>query len=136
VNNQVRDNWKILLVDDDWDDFLIIQDILREKLGGNYELLRLASGNDYVKAICSIPEDFDVALVEYRFDHVDGLKLIKSVNETCPRMPCILMTDWPNPNIEEMAKQYGAHGFLRKRDLTSDKLIDKISEVLEYRKRL
>jgi DNA-binding NtrC family response regulator len=126
---------KILMVDDDMDDYLITREMLRERWGNTCELFLLSSPENLPSAICGFPEKVDLVLIEYRFDHVGGLEVIKEVMSSCPQLPCIMLTDWEQPDIELIARAYGAYGFLRKKDLTSDQLCTKIDEVLDYRQK-
>lgn len=125
---------KVLLLDDDEDDFLLTREMLREAGGDRYELLREDSSDDFVTMVCENRLGAAVALVEYRFDSVGGLEVIREINERCPAFACILFTDWPQPEMERMARENGAHGFLRKSDLTGEMLVATIEAVLRYRR--
>jgi DNA-binding NtrC family response regulator len=133
-NGQPR-QWKILMVDDDMDDYLLTREMLQERWGNTCDLFLLSSPENLPRAICDYPEKVDVVLIEYHFDHVGGLEVIKEVIATCPELPCVMLTDWEQPDIELIARAYGAYGFLRKKDLTSNQLCSKIEEVLNYRQK-
>lgn len=133
--DQPRDGWKILVVDDDWEDYLIIREIMREKQGDSCEVTYVDHVNQLRDLLFHRRPPADVVLMDYYLEWASGLELIWLVKQFCPGTSCIMVTDWPQPEVEAHAMEHGADGFLRKSDLTGEILCGKIQEVLDSRRR-
>ncbi len=79
----MSDKIKILLVDDDEDDFIITQDIIDDIPGAQYHLDWTASFNEALKLIDE--KKHNIYLVDYRLGAHDGLELITKAIETVAR---------------------------------------------------
>lgn len=120
---------KILVIDDDEDDFLIISDYInaiREQ-----EFLIDWCGN-YKEAALKICEaGHDLYFIDYWLGPKTGLELIQEAIKNDCGAPLILLTGNGNRKIDKMAMEYGAVDYLVKSDLNEEKLERTIRYALE-----
>ncbi len=103
---------KILLVDDDEDDFVLTRDTLGEITDKKY---KLEWESDYEKARELISRRLhDVYLVDFQIGAFSGLDLISEAYQHNVSAPMILLTGKSDPEIDERAMQAGAADYLVK----------------------
>src|SRR5437868_2938927 len=97
---------KVLLVEDDEDDYQLARRRLKEIYGS---ALQLEWADSYEKAEAAIRKgrqsDHDVCLVDYRLGQHDGLELLKLASETGYSAPIILITGQGARDIDLEAMQ-------------------------------
>lgn len=107
---------KILLIDDDEDDYILTLDTLSDVSGFKFEL---SWESNYNKAIQRIKEeDHDIYLVDFLLGKKSGLDLIKEVYASEIHPPIIVLTGKGNPEIDFQAMREGASDYLVKSDIT------------------
>ena len=103
---------RVLLIDDDEDDFIITRDIIDDMPGRNYRLDWTASFNEALKLIGQ--QQHDVYLIDFRLGAHDGLELItKAIVGGCTS-PLILLTGQSDRETDEKAMRLGASDYLIK----------------------
>ena len=108
----MADKIKVLLVDDDEDDFIITRDIMNDIPGRNYLLDWTSS---FREALHLIKEgNHDVYLVDYRLGAHNGLELITTAVEEGASAPFILLTGQSDRETDEKAMHAGALDYLVK----------------------
>lgn len=111
---------KILIVDDDEDDFEIISDYIKA-IPGNTFVIDWAS--NYEDGLASIQSDgYDIYFIDYRLGNRTGLDMLKEVCETGCDAPIVLLTGKGNRTIDIQAMQYGATDYLIKSELNTEKM--------------
>lgn len=111
---------RVLLVDDDEDDFFIIRKLFTLMKQTDSEL-EWASSSD--KAITAINESrHDVYLIDYRLDALTGLDILQEVQAINRPEPFILLTGVGDQGVERESLQLAASDYIVKRNLTSDSL--------------
>src|SRR3990172_4015832 len=97
---------KILMIDDDEEDYLILRDTLSGLPGRRYVV---DWAPDFQQAIDQIHlNEHDLYLVDYRLGTSNGLDLIRlAIREGC-ECPIILMTGQGDDQIDEQALDAGA----------------------------
>jgi signal transduction histidine kinase len=130
----VSDRIRVLLVDDDEDDFIITRDIMDDIPGRNYVLEWAPS---FGKAVEIIREQkHHVYLVDFRLGAHDGLELItQSVNEGITS-PFILLTGQSDRETDERAMRAGAQDYLVKGTFNPYDLERSIRYSIEHAKSL
>ncbi|MBC5774794.1 hybrid sensor histidine kinase/response regulator [Pontibacter sp. KCTC 32443] len=103
---------RVLLIDDDEDDFIITRDTIEDIPGSNYLLDWTASFSEAAELIKQ--EKHDVYLVDYRLGAHDGLELISQAVETGSMAPFILLTGQSDRETDEKAMRVGAADYLVK----------------------
>jgi PAS domain S-box-containing protein len=111
---------RILIVDDDEDDFLIISDYIRNI---NPTRFVLHWCYNYFEALTHMKHhNYDLYFVDYRLGAKTGLELLKeAINAQCEE-PIVLLTGKGNYKVDMEAMQAGAVDYLIKTELTSEKL--------------
>jgi signal transduction histidine kinase len=111
---------RILLVDDDEEDYIITRNIIKNITEQNYILDWVP---DYNKAIELINLHIhDVYLIDFRLKGENGLDLIRDVAKTGCKAPLILLTGQENREIDEQVMNAGASDYLLKGKLEPNSL--------------
>lgn len=106
---------KVLLVDDDEEDFLITRDVLEDISQKRYAI-EWVSEYDTAKTVI-LSNAHDVYLIDYRMGIRDGLELITEAVEAGCTRPLILLTGQGDQAIDEKAMRAGAADYLVKNSL-------------------
>ena len=102
----------ILLVEDDDDDFVLVQDLFKEIGNDRFKLNRVAS---YDEAIgLQSGDSYDVCLLDYRLGAHDGLELMGDLRTRGFHCPMILLTGQTDEEIDRRAMKAGAADYLIK----------------------
>lgn len=111
---------KVLLLDDDEDDFIIVEDMLNELVKVEIEVIWQP---DFQKAFDALLHDsFDICLVDYRLGEHNGLEFIKAVREKDFDIPLILLTGQGDSEIDFEAMKLGASDYLVKGEFDASML--------------
>ncbi|MDA1228496.1 MAG: response regulator [Chloroflexi bacterium] len=108
----VQEIVKVLLVDDDEDDYMITRDLLLDVEAIEYELDWVSSFEEGKEAIER--NQHDIFLIDYRLGTRDGLQLLhESVDGGCTA-PIILLTGQGDREVDREAMKTGAADYLVK----------------------
>jgi two-component system, cell cycle sensor histidine kinase and response regulator CckA len=120
---------KVLLVDDDEDDYVLTRDWLAAAQGTIFDLDWVSS---YDEAIATIAQcQHDIYLLDYRLGDRNGLELLQAaVAEGCAA-PIILLTGKGDREIDIEAMKAGAADYLEKTQLSAPLLERSIRYALE-----
>ncbi len=116
----MKDKIRILLIEDDEDDYILTLDTLNDIPGKMYELEWVTNYDDGLKAIAS--NSFDVFLLDYRLGKESGLDLLRKMNLIVESGPIILLTGQGDRALDFEAMEAGASDFLVKAELNPDLL--------------
>lgn len=108
----MKDPVRILLIDDDEDDYLQTRDVIEDIEGKTYELQWVNSfeeGRLWIKK-----QEHDVGLVDYRLGPAIGLDLIREAVQDGCDFPLILLTGLKDEKIDADAEAAGAADYLIK----------------------
>src|SRR6185503_3391127 len=94
---------KVLLIDDDEDDYILTRDLLAAVKVGTYELDWAPSYEEGLK-VASL-RGHHVCLVDYRLGTRSGVQLIREARETRLSTPMILLTGLGNHDVDMEAMQ-------------------------------
>ena len=113
-------NIRIVIVDDDEDDYFILSDYIKDIEGSNF---KIDWCNNYDKAISLInARKYDIYFVDYRLGSSTGLDLLQAVRAQELDDPIVLLTGKGNMDIDRKAMKYGATDYVVKSELNSEKL--------------
>src|SRR5215203_684250 len=101
---------RVLLVEDDEDDYVIIRDLLSEM--ERFELEWVTDYEDALKAIKRA--EHDVCLLDYRLGERSGLELLREASGRGYKAPIILLTGQGDREVDLEAMQAGAADYLIK----------------------
>ncbi|QVM88063.1 response regulator [Pseudomonas lalucatii] len=117
-------NLRLLLIEDDEDDYLITRDLLRESGQLRYQLDWVS---DYEAALTALEQRaHDLYLVDYRLGTENGLDLIAHAQGLGIRAPLILLTGQGDDELDASAIDMGAADYLIKGEFNSQMLVRSI----------
>lgn len=110
----------ILLIEDDEDDYIIADDLLRSVTNQEYDITWCDNATAGLEALQS--GAFDICLMDYRLGAQTGVDLLEQARESLCRTPAIVLTGEHSSMIDETAMLAGASDYLVKSGLTSELL--------------
>lgn len=111
---------KILIIDDDEDDFFITSQYLEDINAFNINCSWSYNINDALQKLTS--NSYDLYFLDYRLGAKTGLEVLQeAITKGCYK-PVILLTGKGTHEIDKLAVEHGAYDYLIKSDLTSEKL--------------
>jgi len=111
---------RVLLVDDDEDDFIITRNLICGISDRRYQLEWV---DNYDAALAAVHRhEHDICLLDYRLGGRTGLELLRESRSLNDRLPMILLTGQGDHEIDIEAMKAGAADYLIKGQLDSDKL--------------
>ena len=123
---------KILLIDDDEDDFIMIRDFLSDFEAGSFSVDWVP---DFKEAIRVLNDNkHDICLLDYRLNRHSGLELLEQIDASKSRMPIIFLTGQGDYQVDIKAMQAGADDYLVKNDISLQLLERTIRYSIERKK--
>jgi PAS domain S-box-containing protein len=120
---------RVLIIDDDNDDFLIISDYIKSIEPIQFSIDWCYNYNDAVANIAK--RNHDIYFVDYRLGAKTGLDLLRDAEALKCEEPIILLTGFGNPAVDNEAMRIGAMDYLVKSELNVEKLERCIRYALE-----
>lgn len=120
---------KILIVDDDEDDFIITSDLIKDIDGVSFRIDWCYRYADALERM--LQKDYDLYFVDYRMGAKSGMDLLREAYERNITEPIILLTGKGNYKVDIQAMQLGAVDYLIKSELTTEKLERSIRYAIE-----
>lgn len=118
--NNASEAVRVLLVDDDEDDYIIIKRLFTSMKGIKSQLEWVSSSTEAIARIKA--EEHDAYLIDYRIDARTGLDVLQEADAFQRIEPFILLTGVGDQGIERESLHLAASDYLVKKDLTSDAL--------------
>lgn len=103
---------RVLLIEDDEDDYILTRDLLAEARGAEYALDWVRDFDQGLAGLCAPAHD--VCLLDYRLGHHNGLDLLRAAELRGPHAPVILLTGMSGREVDVEAMRAGAADFLVK----------------------
>lgn len=126
---------KILLVDDDEDDFILTKDILSEN--SHIQKYELSWCNSFSEAInAMLKSRYDIYLVDYRLGKDSGMDLLNEAIKSNCTEPIIMLTGKGDLKIDQEAMQLGAADYLIKDTISGPTLERAIRYALAHNQTL
>ncbi len=107
---------RILLIEDDEDDFVMTRDMLDEVERQSYDLKWVADFDKGLDALSS--EEFAVCLIDYRLGERTGLEFLRDAIDNGCQSPLILLTGLFSHEVDSEAMKSGAADYLVKQQMT------------------
>lgn len=123
---------KILLVDDDKDDYVITRDLLSEIKELRYDLEWVPTYDAALKAMRA--NDYDVFLFDYRLGDRTGLDLLRETVANGYKVPVILLTGQGDHEVDVEAMELGASDYLVKGRIDASLLEHSIRYAIEAKR--
>lgn len=124
-------SWRILLVDDDEDDFLLTRDMLAESRQVHFDLVWAPTYQSARKYLAGEP--YDAVLVDYDLGARTGIELIQEAAAQGYPSPMILLTARGSYEIDLQAMDVGAADYLNKADVNAAVLERSIRYAIDRR---
>jgi signal transduction histidine kinase len=111
---------RLMVIDDDEDDFVLVRDLLAESGTRHYDLDWVPVPPSDLRGASTI---YDAFLVDYRLGVQNGLEVVQSlINGSGFAVPIIMLTGFGDSEIEARAMESGASDYLPKNGLTRELL--------------
>jgi signal transduction histidine kinase len=123
---------RVLLIDDDRDDYLLTRDLFAEIPGGRYRLDWVSDYDAGLAALCQA--EHDVYLLDYRLGEKTGVDLLAQARTQGCAGPVILLTGQNVWEVDLAAMESGAADFLEKGRLDATLLERSIRYTLQQRR--
>jgi PAS domain S-box-containing protein len=115
---QDKNTIRILFIEDDEDDYVLIRDLLEDSEYMNFTVDWQADVGEALKALEK--SDYDVYLIDFRLGEQNGLTVIEEAIENGCESPLILITGKGDSAIDFAAMKAGAFDYLTKENLTTE----------------
>jgi signal transduction histidine kinase/CheY-like chemotaxis protein len=111
---------RVLVLDDNEDDFAFVRILLNKSLTCTYELVWTPTEAAALAALQR--DDFDVALFDYKLGGSTGIDILRTIHAQQCEVPVILLTGAENPELDQAALDAGAADYLPKGELDTTRL--------------
>ena len=119
----------ILMIDDDEDDFFLVNELLQDISPGQYQL---EWASTYLLALKEIERrKHDIYLVDYRLGQYTGIDILHHFQQLTYKAPVIMLTGKGDYNIDKEAMMAGASDYLVKGEISADLLERSIRYALD-----
>ena len=108
---------KVLIVDDDQEMLLSLKEGF-EKYNATFSVLLAEDGLVATKKLEK--ETISLVITDLRMPRMDGFALLSMIMEQYPDIPVIIMTGYSTPEMERLAKEGGAVGYVEKPFMIDD----------------
>lgn len=122
---------RLLLVEDDDDDYILARDYISEIPFLDISIERATNVEDALSALSR--ETFDLCLVDYRLGAMTGIDLLKSAKENGFSSPIIMLTSQSDEELDQIALDAGAADYLVKGELNAAQFARSIRYALARR---
>lgn len=107
---------RVLMVDDDYEDFILVERLLKS-CSRRYRVFHIETVEEAEEAVRK--GDHDIALIDNHINDSSGLELIRTMRANDAQVPLILLTGSADPTIDLTALEAGAVDYIDKKDLSS-----------------
>ncbi|HKO45611.1 MAG TPA: PAS domain S-box protein [Pyrinomonadaceae bacterium] len=125
---------KVLVVDDDEDDYVLIRELLAEIGPDGFDTTWAATYGDALRAIES--NGPDVCLIDYRLGEYNGVELLREARARGLKLPAILLTAQDDYDVDLKAMRAGAADYLIKGQIDKQLLERSIRYAVEHARTL
>jgi two-component sensor histidine kinase/CheY-like chemotaxis protein len=123
---------RVLLVEDDADDYTLTRDMLSESDGKRFHLDWVATYDAALEQIRR--QEHDVYLLDYRLGERNGLELLREAVRLGARAPMILITGQDDRTVDMEAMRAGAADYVIKEHLDAPLLERSIRYAIEHKR--
>jgi FixJ family two-component response regulator len=120
---------RVLLIDDDQDDYTILRDLFLEIEAEKFRLEWVATYDDAIEPM--VNNKHDVFLVDYHLGERNGLELLNEAAKNGCKGPIILLTGKGTQEVDMAAMKAGASDYLDKGELGASLLERSIRYAIE-----
>lgn len=125
---------RVLVIDDDEEDFLIIRDLLMDTGNSEY-VLEWTSEVDAGRAALRARQH-DAYLLDYRLGPADGMTMLREATLAGGPCPIIMLTGHGSDSVDQAALEAGASDFLVKGTITGEQLLRSLRYAIERNRQM
>ena len=103
---------RVLFVDDDTSFLGMIRDLFGNASGGAWDIQTASGANEGFQILRRMK--VDIAVIDVHMPGMDGLQMLRVLNEEFPSLPKVMLTGMPDDNTRAAALEGGAALFLEK----------------------
>jgi len=130
-----KEKLKVLLVEDNPTDALIVKKKLQKDNAFDYEVTHVVSGEDAISKLEN--ESYHIALLDYNLPKKSGLETLEEINRKKIEMPVVMITGQDDEAVAAQLIKAGAFDYLPKRENYEDSVPLMIKKtIVEFRSRL
>ncbi len=126
---EVNRERKILFIEDNFDDYVIVERMLKKSFGKKITLSWVATGRKALNEMNK--EKYDLILLDYRLPDTDGLKIMEEIEKKGLNVPVLFLTGKGSEKIAVEALKKGACDYITKDEINKERLPELISYYLE-----
>lgn len=115
-----NDHFRILLIEDDEDDYFLVKSLLSQARCATYHLDWASDYEEGLSSLCGT--GYDACLLDYFLGKRNGLELLREAIERDCAVPIILLTGQGSENLDLEALQAGAADYLAKGVISNELL--------------
>src|SRR5580704_16828354 len=119
---EIQPIYRLLVIEDDDDDYLIFSDLVNSIPGYNFEVDRAKLYQEGLDKICEGAHD--LYFLDYFLGEKNGLELLADARYRNCLGPVILLTGASSRQIDLKAVELGVFDYVSKSELTEEKLSD------------
>ncbi|MBT3136735.1 response regulator [Alteromonas sp. ALT199] len=112
---------KILLVEDDEDDYFLTSDYLAQCESPTFELTWVTNSQDAVEALKT--ETFDLCLLDYLLGAENAIDVLGVLKSNQFSLPVVILTGQSDVTVDEMVMRAGAADYLQKSEIESPRFM-------------
>ncbi len=127
-----KERIRILLIDDDEEDYIITKDIISDIEDQEYNMSWVSNFEEAMEEIQK--DNYDVFLVDYNLGPNTGIELITKIIEKHKNIPAIMLTGQNSHEIDILAMKQGASDYLIKGKVNAELLERSIRYAIEKKK--
>lgn len=120
ATNDAGNPWRLLLVEDDEDDYILFRSYVREIRSHSVTLDWAETAEDCLRAMKTKP--FDLLIVDYHLGGLTGLEVVDRVRRQGYNHPVIFLSGTRDARAFAEAVSKGAFFFIEKEDLKAARL--------------
>jgi len=112
---------KILLVEDDEDDYFLTSDYLAQCESPTFELTWVTNSNDAVEVLKT--KSFDLCLLDYLLGAENAVDVLGVLKANQFNLPVVILTGQSDATVDEMVMRAGAADYLQKSEIESPRFM-------------
>jgi DNA-binding NarL/FixJ family response regulator len=120
---------KILLVEDNLGDALLIREMLKEADDTHFEVIHSTVLNEALKYL--LQNDFDVILLDLYLPDSIGIDSFRKMYNNAPDIPIIVLTGIIEEKYAASTIKRGAHDYLIKGEIDAKSLVQSIKDAIK-----
>ncbi|MFC6438870.1 response regulator [Bowmanella sp. JS7-9] len=122
---------RILLIEDDEDDYILTRDSLEQLPHWQVEVVWASNAGEGLNQLTH--QHFDLCLLDYQLGAHTGIDVLRQINQSDSAPPVVMLTGQADSQVDEAALDAGATDYLLKAEVDSGRFIRSIRYALARR---